>query len=89
MLYFLVFILSDIKGFNIILWNYSNDFLNINSRVCWDASRNFAIGGTVLLYFVQPIIEKKLDTRQPKKKYLLSGLLGIIVLIDLLITVIG
>ena len=77
------------KGLNIILWNYSNDFLNINSRVCWDASRNFAIGGTVLLYFVQPIIEKKLDTKQPKKKYLLSGLLGIIVLIDLLITVIG
>ena len=35
-----------------MLWNYSNDFLNINKRINWDASKCFAIGGTFAIYFI-------------------------------------
>ena len=44
--------------FGKILWDYKDDFLNINARVNFDASRNFALGGAALLYFVQPFIDK-------------------------------
>lgn len=50
-----------------LLWDYSKDFLNINSRVNWDASRNFAIGGTLLLYLVQPKVDKFLNNNKGKK----------------------
>ena len=45
--------------FNNILWDYSKDFLNLNARVNFDASRNFAIGGTILIYLVEPFILKE------------------------------
>ena len=44
--------------FNKELWNYCSDFLNINCRVNFDASRNFALGGCALIYLVQPLINK-------------------------------
>ena len=71
--------------FGILLWDYSKDFANINKRVCFDASRNFAIGGTLLLYLVQPKVKKLLQTKK-KKKYIITIFLGIIILVDLLIT---
>ena len=48
-----------------ILWDYSLDFLNLDARVNFDASRNFAIGGTLLLYLVEPFIIK--ITKSDKK----------------------
>ena len=51
-----------------LLWDYTKDFLNINARVNWDASRNFAIGGTFLLYTVQPLLNKYLPKMQEKNK---------------------
>ena len=51
--------------FNTILWDYSKDFLNLNARVNFDASRNFAIGGTFLIYLIEPIIMK--ITKSDKK----------------------
>lgn len=71
-----------------ILWNYSNDFLNINSRVCWDASRNFAIGGTVLLYTIQPLVNKLLDRLYENKKVLITLIIGIPMIIDFIVNVI-
>ena len=65
-----------------LLWNYTNDFLNINSRVNWDASRNFAIGGTVLLYTVQPLLEKILIKLKEKQKLLITLVIGIPMILD-------
>ena len=48
--------------FNIKLWDYSKDFLNINGRVCFNASRNFAVGGTILLYLTGLFLIKSLGT---------------------------
>ena len=74
--------------FDKLLWDYSKDFLNINSRVNWDASRNFAIGGTVLLYTIQPLINKLFNKLSYNKKYVIAAILGIPMLIDLIINVI-
>ena len=70
-----------------LLWDYSKDFLNINRRVNWDASRNFAIGGTILLYMVQPLIDKFLKKTKLNKKLLIVVVIGIPMLIDFILNV--
>ena len=57
-------------------------FLNINKRVNWDASRNFAIGGTFLLYTVQPILNKYLPKIKINHKIIITAIIGIPMLID-------
>ena len=76
------------KYFHIMLWDYTKDFLNINKRVNWDASRNFAIGGTFLLYTVQPLINKYFLKIASNKKYLIATIIGIPMLIDFIFHVI-
>lgn len=75
--------------FDIILWDYSDDFLNINGRVCLAASRNFAIGGTFLIYLVQPLVDKINTKYSNNNKYHIIILsLLIIILSDLLVKII-
>lgn len=76
------------KLFGNLLWDYSKDFLNINARVNWDASRNFAIGGTLLLYTVQPLIEKFLNKIKLKTRYIIVLVIGIPMLLDFLLHVV-
>ena len=65
-----------------LLWNYSKDFLNINRRVNWDASRNFAIGGTFLLYTIQPLLDKFLPKIKDKTKLIIILVIGIPMILD-------
>ena len=76
------------KYFNTMLWDYTKDFLNINKRVNWDASRNFAIGGTFLLYTVQPLLDKLLKKLKPNTKIIITIIIGIPMLIDFILNVI-
>ena len=71
-----------------LLWDYTKDFLNINARVNWDASRNFAIGGTLLLYAVQPLINKLLKKLKDNKKLVITLVIGIPMLLDFILHVI-
>lgn len=71
-----------------LLWDYSKDFLNINRRVNWDASRNFAIGGTLLLYTIQPLIDKLLKKLTNKQKYIICILICIPMIIDIVYSLI-
>ncbi|MEE3343860.1 MAG: putative ABC transporter permease [Bacilli bacterium] len=73
--------------FNIKLWDYSKQFLNINGRVCFNASRNFAIGGTFLLYCINPIVDKFIKKTKEKKLNTITIVLFAIVIIDLIITI--
>ncbi len=73
---------------NKLLWDYTKDFLNINRRVNWDASRNFAIGGTFLLYFIQPIIDKYIMKNKNIIKNTISIIIGIPMILDLFFHVI-
>ena len=71
-----------------MLWDYSYDFLNINKRVNWDASRNFAIGGTLLLYTIQPLLDKFLNKSKINTKLIITLIIGVPMLIDLILNVI-
>ena len=71
-----------------LLWDYTKDFLNINARVNWDASRNFAIGGTFLLYTVQPLLEKLLKKLKYNTKLIITLIIGTPMLIDFIVSVV-
>ena len=71
-----------------LLWDYTKDFLNINARVNWDASRNFAIGGTFLLYTIQPVLNKYLTKLNNNKKIIITCIIGIPMLLDFILHVI-
>ncbi len=68
---------------NKMLWNYAHDFLNINKRVNWDASKCFAFGGTFAIYLVQPLVHKFLIDTKKSTKIILSVIILIPMLIDL------
>ena len=70
-----------------LLWDYTKDFLNINRRVNWDASRNFAIGGTFLLYTVQPLLNKLSKKLKMNKKIGILLIIGIPLLLDYILHV--
>lgn len=74
--------------YNKLLWDYTFDFLNINRRVNWDASRNFAVGGTALLYLVQPLLDKVLSNLKLNTKLIISLIIGVPMLIDFIFNVI-
>ena len=76
------------KCFNVMLWDYTKDFLNINKRVNWDASRNFAIGGTFFLYTIQPILDKVFPNTKQKTKTTLALIIGIPMILDFIFHVI-
>ena len=69
--------------FGTIIWDYSKDFLNLNARVNFDASRNFALGGTALMYLIEPLIIK---ITKSKNRYVnvVTIILGFIMLIDVI-----
>ena len=75
--------------FGIVLWDYTKDYLNINGRVCFAASRNFAIGGTFCMYFVQPYLDKIIEKYDGRDVYhfILYALFSIM-LLDFLMKVI-
>lgn len=64
------------------LWDYRQDFLNIQGRVNWNASRNFALGGTFLLYIIQPLIDKLLVRLSENKKTAITLIIGIPMILD-------
>ncbi len=70
-----------------LLWDYTKDFLNINRRVNWDASRNFAIGGTFLLYTVQPLLNKLSKKLNYNQKIIFLLVIGIPLLLDYILHV--
>ncbi|MDR0467909.1 MAG: putative ABC transporter permease [Campylobacteraceae bacterium] len=44
--------------FDMRLWDYRELFLNIDGFICLRSLLTFAIGGVILIYLVEPIIEK-------------------------------
>lgn len=70
-------------------WDYSYDKFNLNGRISLRNSSLLAIGGFVLVYFVQPILNKifgKIDSKIIRiSSILIIGVVGI----DFIITILG
>ena len=73
---------------NVVKSLLKKEFLNIIKRVNWDASRNFAIGGTFFLYTVQPLLDKILPKTPQKTKTIIALIIGIPMILDFIFHVI-
>jgi len=75
--------------FGILLWDYSEQFMNLNGRVCLDASLNFAIVGFAAIYVVMPLLAKLgKNIKMKTKDFLLIASL-LVISIDFLFVIIG
>lgn len=98
-IFLLIFIITTIVEYighfildeylNISLWDYSEEFLNINGRVCFFASRNFAIMGIIGIYYVHPWLEMKVNKLQKREFNALFYTLFFVFIIDFIFTILN
>ena len=74
--------------FNSSYWNYKNEFLNINGRICFAGLAAFAIGGMAGIYILAPAISEFVGKFSKKKQMVVVTLLCIAFLADLVICMI-
>ena len=74
--------------FDILLWDYSGQFMNLNGRVCLDASLNFAIVGFAAIYIVMPILSRIGKRFKPKTKNNLLLMSLTIIIIDFILVLV-
>lgn len=74
------------KIFNARWWDYTNDFLNINGRVCLETFIEFGLAGTLGLYFLHPIVSKTLLSFELNTIYILAIIVFVILISDISIS---
>lgn len=75
--------------FNKRWWDYSYDNFNINGRVSLRNSLLLAIGGTLLICLIQPLLDKTIGRITKKKVNVAGAVIATIMVIDLIITIVG
>lgn len=70
-------------------WDYSYDKFNLNGRISLRNSSLLAIGGWVLIYLVQPILDKLLGKASNKAIKIGSIIIISVVSIDFVVTILG
>ncbi len=69
-------------------WDYSQDFMNLNGRVCPRTSLKFGLGGMVFLYVFQPYFQRLFHRLSPLVRTVFSAGCGAVMLLDLAIALI-
>lgn len=70
-------------------WQTYVDYaINFEGRIALSPSIRFGLGGLVLLYFVQPLLEK-LNVKMGNIRVMFSISIGAIMLIDFILTILG
>ena len=74
------------KIFKARWWDYSNKKFNINGRICLEYAMLFGIGGTLIMYFINPMIINVMDTTSSTVIKVLAITLFIIYIVDNIIS---
>lgn len=74
------------KKFNARWWDYSNKKFNINGRICLETMIPFGILGTLIMYFVNPILFKLYNSIPELVLHITSAVLFIIFITDNIIS---
>lgn len=68
--------------FNIALWDYSDNFLNLDGKICLISSVYWGILGLLLSEVIQPFISKKISKINDISYKVISSILVIITIVD-------
>ena len=74
------------KIFKARWWDYSNKKFNVNGRICLEYAMLFGIGGTLIMYFINPMIINVMDTTSSTVIKVLAITLFIIYIVDNIIS---
>lgn len=66
----------------LVLWDYSNEWMNFQGRISPRTSFIFAAGGTAVFYTIQPLGKKLIDRISVKGQKIFASILLTLVLID-------
>lgn len=69
-------------SFGIILWDYTDEWMNFQGRISPKTSFIFAAGGTAVYYTIQPLGKKIIDKVSIKGQKIFASFLLILILID-------
>ncbi len=70
-------------------WDYSYDKFNLNGRISLRNSSLLASGGFLLVYFVQPVLNKVFSKFNSKVIKIISIIVVITMFIDFIVTILG
>ena len=82
--YFTSYIME--KAFKARWWDYSNEFLNINGRVCLKNTILFVIGGLIFAYIVKPLYVDLISNIPEDIFIIISLVIMMIYMIDCIIS---
>ena len=70
------------------MWDYERFAFNFQGRIALNPSIRFGIGGMVMMYLVQPLLEKITEKWSERAVCTASGILLAVLIMDLVITII-
>ena len=76
------------KYLGVVLWDYSNDWMNYQGRIAPRPTMIFGFGGLVAFYVIQPIGKKIIDKVSTKGQRILAAILLTTIIIDFTVSVI-
>ena len=74
------------KIFKARWWDYSNKKFNINGRICLEYAMFFGVGGTIIMYFINPMIINVMNATSSTVIKVLAITLFIIYMVDNIIS---
>lgn len=97
-IFFLICILSTVaelvgsllveKYLGVVLWDYSNDWMNYQGRIAPRPTMIFGFGGLVAFYVIQPMGKKIIDKVSTKGQRIFAAILLTTVIVDFTTSVI-
>ena len=69
------------------LWDYTRYAIQWQGRICLSASLRFGVGGMVILYLLQPLLEKGMDKLGAKRRKIVFAVLFSVFVLDCIVRV--
>ncbi len=68
-------------------WNYGNEVLNLKGRVCLKSLLFFGIAGSLIVYGIVPVLNKKVNQIAVNKKKIWAAIFLLIFITDLVVSI--
>lgn len=75
------------KLFNARWWDYTDEFMNLNGRICLKHTTYWGIASMVFVYFVSPLYEYFISFVPQNVRYIILAVIFVFFLVDLFLTV--
>ena len=70
------------------LWDYTRYAIQWQGRICLSASLRFGVGGMIILYLLQPLLEKGMDWLGDRRRRIAFAVLFTVFVLDCIVRVI-